>query len=179
MEDLGKRIMAVWQGHRAALSLPGLDTSDGLDRAGAYCQPARMNRDEEHLRLLSIFHYVLSGLTALMACFPIIHLTFGLALVLAPKFFTDDKGGAPPAFLGWFLVIFAATFILLGWTLALMIFLNGRFLARRRHHTFCLVMAGVECIFIPFGTVLGVFTILVLERISVRQLFGILPRQTG
>jgi hypothetical protein len=32
-------------------------------------------------------------------------------------------------------------------------------------------MACVECIFIPFGTVLGAFTILVLMRPSVKEMF--------
>jgi hypothetical protein len=33
-------------------------------------------------------------------------------------------------------------------------------------------MAGVECLFMPVGTVLGVFTIIVLVRDSVKELFG-------
>jgi hypothetical protein len=33
-------------------------------------------------------------------------------------------------------------------------------------------MAGINCIFIPIGTVLGVFTIIVLTRDSVKELFG-------
>ena len=33
-------------------------------------------------------------------------------------------------------------------------------------------MAGLECIFMPFGTVLGVFTIIVLMRDTVKELFG-------
>jgi hypothetical protein len=43
---------------------------------------------------------------------------------------------------------------------------------RRKHFTFCLIMAAVECIFMPFGTVLGTFTILVINRPSVRELFS-------
>jgi hypothetical protein len=131
-----------------------------------------MNQDEEHLRLLSIFHYVVSGLTALFACIPIIHLTLGLILILSPKSFTDNHSEGPLAFVGWLFVILGATIILTGWTLAVMIFLTGRFLAKRKHYTFCTVMGGVECIFMPFGTVLGIFTIMVLGRSSVRQLFG-------
>ena len=34
-----------------------------------------MNQDEEHLRLLSIFHYVCAGLSAFFACIPLIHVT--------------------------------------------------------------------------------------------------------
>jgi hypothetical protein len=33
-------------------------------------------------------------------------------------------------------------------------------------------MAAVECLFIPFGTVLGVFTILVLQRPTVKAMFS-------
>ena len=36
---------------------------------------------------------------------------------------------------------------------------------------YCLVMAGVESLFFPLGTVLGVFTIIVLFRKSVKEMF--------
>lgn len=48
---------------------------------------------------------------------------------------------------------------------------HTRFLSRRRHHVFCLVIAGIECLVMPFGTVLGVFTIIVLTKESVREMF--------
>jgi len=132
-----------------------------------------MKQDEEHLRLLSIFHYVVAGLAALFALFPIFHLIFGIFMILAPQKFGGHGQEQPPlALMGWFFVIFASMFITLGWTVAALILTTGRFLARRRHYTFCLVMAGMECLFMPFGTVLGVFTILVLVRESVKQLFG-------
>jgi hypothetical protein len=34
-------------------------------------------------------------------------------------------------------------------------------------------MAAISCIFMPFGTVLGVFTIIVLLRPSVKELFAV------
>ena len=37
--------------------------------------------DLQHLRLLSIFYYVLSGLAALCALFPVIHLVIGILVV--------------------------------------------------------------------------------------------------
>jgi hypothetical protein len=51
-------------------------------------------------------------------------------------------------------------------------YLAGRFLARRRHHTFCMVIAAVACTFMPLGTVLGVFSLIVLSRESVRESFA-------
>jgi len=129
-----------------------------------------MTKDEDHLRLLSIFHYVVGGLAALFALFPIFHLVLGLFFVFAPGKM-GAKGEAPPAFIGWMFVIFSAAFILVGWAFAALVLTTGRFLAKRKYYMFCLVMAGVECVFMPFGTVLGVFTIIVLIRDPVKQLF--------
>ncbi len=131
-----------------------------------------MTQDEEHLKLLSIFHYVVGGMGGFIALFPIIHLVVGLFLVLAPDKFAG-KGTPPPAFIGWGFVIIGALFITVGWIFAALVLTAGRFLARRKHYLFCLVMAGVECILMPFGTVLGVFTIIVLLRESVKQMFAV------
>ena len=129
-----------------------------------------MNQDEEHLRLLSIFHYVCAGLAALLACFPILHLVLGLLLLFNPKTF-GPTNNPPPAFLGLFFVIFACIFILLGWAFAICLAYAGRCLGRRKKYTYCLVMAGVACMFMPFGTILGIFTIIVLMRPTVKTMF--------
>ncbi len=101
-------------------------------------------KQEEQLRLLSIFHYVVAGLSALLACIPIIHLVLGLFLVFAPETFHNKGDNPPPAFPGWFFVTFAAMFILIGWTFAAFIFATGRFLVKRKHYSmFCLVMGGI------------------------------------
>src|SRR5215469_765870 len=120
-----------------------------------------MNQDEEHLRLLSIFHYVCAGIAALCACFPIFHLIVGLILVLKPESFGPAKD-QPPAALGLVFVIFASIVILLGWTFAALLAFAGRSLSQRKRYTFCLVMAAIACFNVPFGTVLGIFTIIVL-----------------
>ena len=130
--------------------------------------PASANPDAEHLRLLTVFHSVVAALTAFFACFPLIHLGMGVFMLMKPESF---KPNPPPPFLAWFFVIAAALAILAGWTLAGLFLLAGRNLARRRRYLFCQIVAGIGCIFMPFGTVLGVFTLLVLARPSVRELF--------
>ena len=129
-----------------------------------------MNQDEQQLHLLSIFHYVCAGMVALFACFPIIHLVIGLVMVFHPQAFGSAKE-QPPAFFGWAFVGIASVAILMGWTLAVLLAWAGRCLGRRVHYMFCLVVAGVSCLFMPVGTVLGVFTIIVLMRPSVKALF--------
>ena len=138
-----------------------------------------MNQDAEHLRLLSIFHYVVAGLTALFACLPVLHLVMGLFLIFVPDSMLHQNHAPHNAeidamvmrFMGGFLVTFATLFILAGWTLAYCLFRAGRCLVQHRRYTFCLVVAAISCMIMPFGTVLGVFTIIVLIRPSVKALF--------
>lgn len=125
-------------------------------------------QDEEHLRLLTIFHYVVAALTALFACIPCIHVGIGVFMLVRPEAF---KPRPPPEFVAWIFITIAGLIILAGWTLAVLFLLAGRNLSRRRRYLFCQVVAGIGCIFMPFGTVLGVFTLLVLARPSVRALF--------
>jgi len=132
-----------------------------------------MNQDEEHLRLLSIFHYIVGGITALCACFPLIHLVIGLALVFAPETPSSPEHSAgPDRLVGLFFTLFAVAFIILGWAFAIATAYAGRCLARREHYIFCLVVAAVNCLNTPIGTILGVFTIVVLMRPSVKEMFA-------
>jgi hypothetical protein len=127
--------------------------------------------DNEHLRLLSIFYYVKGGISALFACIPIIHVVLGLVFIIAPEVF-GHANNQPPAFLGFLLVMLGGFLILFGWTFAVLVLIAGRCIGQRKHYTFCFAMACIECLSVPFGTVLGVFTILVLNRQSVKELFG-------
>jgi predicted membrane channel-forming protein YqfA (hemolysin III family) len=132
--------------------------------------------DAQHLRLLSIFHYVLGGLTALLACFPLIHVGLGLAMLFSPEFFHAKPGEqAPPQAIGWFFTCIGGFMFLVGQAMAVCTVLAGRFIARRKRYWFIFVMAGIECAFFPFGTVLGVFTIITLSRETVKGLFGVTP----
>lgn len=128
------------------------------------------SEDEQHLDLLGIFHYVVGAIMGLFACFPIFHLIVGLA-IMTGNF--GPEGGMPgeTRFMGLFFVVFAGTFILIGWGTAICVLLAGSRLKKRTNYTFCLVVAAVECMFMPFGTVLGVFTIVVLSRPSVKAMF--------
>lgn len=139
-------------------------------------------QDADHLRLLSIFHYVVAGITALFSLFPLIHLVMGLAIVTGHLPMESEQGNDPfdPRLFGWFFVAFAGAFIAGGLTLAGFMAYAGRCLAQRRRHVLCMVVAGISCCFMPFGTVLGVFTLIVLVRPSVKAAFvGVPASLTG
>jgi hypothetical protein len=130
--------------------------------------------DAQHLGLLSIFHYVVGGLTALFACFPLIHLGIGLAMVFSQDFFHTKAGEQPPPqAIGWLFTCLGGFMFLVGQTMAVCTILAGRFIARRKRYWFIFVMACIECAFFPFGTVLGVFTIITLSRQTVKGLFSV------
>ena len=64
-----------------------------------------------------------------------------------------------------------ATFIVVAWTVVILLLVAAARLRRRTSRTFCMVVAGISCLFMPIGTVLGVFTIIVLARPTVKALF--------
>ena len=134
-----------------------------------------VDRDEEHLNLLSILHYVLAGITALFSCFPIIHVGLGVLFLVAPQ--SAGKGSPPPPAIGWVFIIIGGTIILFGWTLAALVAFAGRSLGLRRRYLLCFVVACLMLMSFPFGTALGIFTIMVLIRPSVKVLFAETKRE--
>src|SRR6266404_113090 len=119
-----------------------------------------MNEDNERVRLLAIFHYVVAGFAALLSFFPLLYSIVGGFLLYAAHHPGPGNQEPPPAFLGWI------------FTMAICILIAGGCLSRRKAFSSVLVVACVECFFIPFGTILGVFTIVALSRESVRALFS-------
>jgi hypothetical protein len=86
----------------------------------------------------------------------------------------QPAGPPPPSpeVFGWIFVIFGTIGLLLGWTSGILTILSGRGLAKQRSRTLSLVMAGVNCLSVPIGTTLGVFTFVVLFRPSVQALYA-------
>ena len=129
------------------------------------------NEDIKNMELLSPFHYIVGGTTALFSCIPFIHVFIGLAMI-SGKFFKDGKGSGPPALFGWMFVIMGAVFIVLGWSMTVCMIVAGKKLKRYKNRVFCMVVAGMECMLMPFGTILGVFTLIVLNKNSIKELFA-------
>ncbi len=126
-----------------------------------------MNEEAKQLDLLAVFHFIVGGFTALFACFPLIHVTLG-ALMMSGRMDGPEAAGR---LVGLIIVVMGSFFVLAGWTLAAAILVAGRRLQRRRSWTYCLVVASLECLLMPFGTLLGVFTIIVLMKDAAKALF--------
>lgn len=126
-------------------------------------------QDREHLRILSILYYVFGGLLAFGGLFPLIYVVMGAVFVSGGV--PSGPGGGPPAFVGWILILFGGGISLFAWALAACCLFTGYNLSHTKRYIFCFVVACFCCIQMPLGTILGVFTIIVLARPSVKDLF--------
>jgi hypothetical protein len=126
-------------------------------------------KDADHLRLLVVFHCILAGLAVLGIGFLVMHF-----LIMENVFSNPDLWRKSPATPGRILDVLQALYFAGGLLLmasAALNLLSASFLRQRRRQTFSLVVAGLNCLQIPLGTALGVFTILVLTRDPVRQAY--------
>jgi hypothetical protein len=134
-----------------------------------------MNQDQEHLRLLSVFHYVMAGFAGLFSLFALIYVGLG-ALMLSGKMPSATPPTATSAHGdlvgGWIFLSMGAVFFVFALVGVTLNFLAGRSLARRERRTLCSVVAVLNCFHMPLGTLLGVFTLIVLARPSVQALFS-------
>ena len=130
------------------------------------------DRDAEHLRLLALFHFIKGGLDLLVVGMAIIQFTFMSAMFTRMKYSPGFKKDPPPEFFFDFFIGIILFFGLVHLVSAVLNVMVGFFLEKRRHRTLSLVVAGLNCLHMPIGTLLGVFTIIVLNRDSVRAKFA-------
>lgn len=121
--------------------------------------------DEEHLKLLAIGYWVWGGFMAVYA------LLLGGYFGLIGSFFAmlpQGDGEAPPAFMGWIFLCIGGFVLLIVGALSALEIATGFWIQRRRHRVATLVVAALICPSVPFGTLLGVSTFVVMSRPSVK-----------
>ncbi len=129
-----------------------------------------VDRDEEHLRLLKWAFYILAGMSAFFSLFSLIYI--GMGGIFASGVIPVDQGPPDVARTAGLVFLFVGIGLLtLGLSGTFLTYLVGRSLGERRRRVFCIVVAGLWCLSLPFGTAIGVATILVLNRPTVKALF--------
>ena len=145
----------------------GAESAPPMQSVG-YASATLVDRDAEHLKVLSICWYVVAGLNVLFGCFPLMYVVIGVMMIttgVRPS--TPDAAAA-----GVMFTIFGGVFAIAIWAGAVMAFLTGRGLANRKWLVLCYITAGFACLSVPIGTTLGVFTFIVLVRPTVRSQFS-------
>ncbi|HEY3256544.1 MAG TPA: hypothetical protein VGJ91_21440 [Polyangiaceae bacterium] len=124
--------------------------------------------DEKQLRILGRLHYVAAALASVIPLIGAAYAAFGVAILLG-KF-----PGAPPMkgeSLGWLPVGMGTFFFSFGICAVVLNLLSARSLRDRKNHTLCVLTAAMNCMHLPLGTLLGVFTLMVLCRPAVNAAF--------
>jgi len=123
------------------------------------------------LELAGIFHYVLAALIFIGALPALIMMGIGSIAVMG--ILSDGPQDAEIGLFAVSLLFFGAPLVYMGlfWTLAALVLMAGRRIGQRTNLGFCQVIAGLECLFVPFGTILGVLTLILLTRDDVQREF--------
>ena len=167
-------IEAAFKGEAALVEtqLPTPSAAQAAPAAAPALPSVDPTRAAPDLQPLPALHYALAVVAFLLGCFPILHVVVGLVLFLgpAPEAKAEEQQLAGSLFVGIGLV-----FVVMAWVAAAATAATGRFISQRRRYTFCLVVSAVNCMFFPFGTALGVYTLIVLNREYVKAEFSRSP----
>lgn len=126
---------------------------------------------KHQLSTLSVLHYVYGVLVCMVG--------LGLlVLVFAGSFLNSDwlaqqGGDAPPYWLGSFLRTLGWGLFVLVEAHGIMNLISASMIGKRTGRTFSQVTAALNCLNIPFGIALGIFTFVVLGDKEVRVAYGL------
>jgi len=129
--------------------------------------------NDEHLRLLALFHYISGGImlsfSVMFASMMMLMAIMFSSMPLHPTSgnSTPHPSDAPPTIV----FVFFGMFLLVGAVLGIVEIASGRCMSQRRKRPFSLIVAVPRILMFPYGTILSIFTLLVLERKSVKELY--------
>jgi hypothetical protein len=137
-------------------------------------------QDADQLRILSTLKLVY-GILILVGSFFVL-LYFGFFGFMMSSMETtsraSNRGVAPPPDLafhafGSIFLMFALFAMVIMWVLGWLAIYSGKCIRERRNWTLVMVSACLNCIHMPLGTALGVYTIIVINKPSVKATFDV------
>lgn len=123
------------------------------------------------LDLIAIFHYVLAALIYLKGVFSFLFI--GIGTLAVAGILSDKPDDMHIGLLAVILIFYVGPvlFLCLMWTLATLVLIAGKRISKRTNLMYCQVVAGLECLCVPFGTILGVFSLMKLTKPEVKEAF--------
>ncbi|MGV3613794.1 MAG: hypothetical protein ACO1SV_00545 [Fimbriimonas sp.] len=133
--------------------------------------PLLTPRDDEHLRMLALGHRVHGTLVCLCSSVFLFHVGVGIAMLVNPQ--GMGLKGNEPIFAPYLFMVAGTVAVSLGWTLGVLNWMAAKRIEQRRAPTFLLVVSVLDIVFSqPLGTLLGVFSLIVMARPQVKAAFG-------
>ena len=148
----------------------------------------------ERLRLLALGFYIKGAVGAAVVSFFLIHFFMLLgfsfmpesawnpppkpattheSLSVTPSPSPRPVNQAPPVIMFRVFAAVIGGIVLLGWTFGALTIYAGCCVQKRTHRLFILVMAGLNCVLIPWGTLLGIATFYVMQSPAGIREFGV------
>jgi hypothetical protein len=123
----------------------------------------------EDLQILSYFHFALAALIAMTALLPALFLAIGEALTrpAADELVRTEGARATSTMM----LVLVAVFLAVGFALAALVGAGARELHRRGNWKLAVRASALQCLFIPFGTLLGSITLMRLKDPAVHATF--------
>ena len=132
-----------------------------------------MDQDKKHLKRLSQIQILYGILNLFVSYF-----YYQEIFVLIDGYRKDLEKNNPEVQVA-LLIGFGFILFLIGIAILFCIILAGQSLALYENYTLCLVVAIAECLIVPIGTIIGVYTIIILRRDSVKKLFAMPKEESG
>ena len=131
--------------------------------------------DEEHLRLLVIFHRIYGILVLVLsllgiAYFFLLNFLFNFSRGYS-RFTIQNNFQGPPAEVLNIILIVMMVAIMIGLAIGICNLLSAQYIKNRKFRIFSIVVACIDCLSLPLGTILGVMTLIVLSRHSVIEYY--------
>lgn len=124
-----------------------------------------METTQNNLDTFRILFIIKGILTLCFALIPIFYILLG-SFIFSQK---GDENGAQIA--GTIMVVVGIFIFLFLIALGIITIMAGNYLGRKTHYTFIFVVAIINCFTGILGIVLGIFTLIELNKPHVRQLF--------
>lgn len=121
---------------------------------------------KQHLPTLSVLHYVYGALVCLGGFAALMFL--GLGTLLSSDLVMQNAEEAPPEWLGGFFAAFGIGLFVILELWGIFIILSGYWISKLRNRTGSIVVAALCLPSFPFGTALGIFTLVVLLNEEVK-----------
>jgi hypothetical protein len=127
--------------------------------------------NSQSLDLLSIFHYVLAAIIYVKGAMALI--LMGIGTIAVSAILADRPPDAAVALVAVGMIFFVMPILILAisWTMATLVLIAGRRIAKRTGLRYCQIIGGLECICVPLGTILGIFTLIHLTKPDVKDAF--------
>lgn len=133
----------------------------------------QIRQDKEQLNLLGILWKVYSGLALLGVCFGGFYIFIGATMgaAVSPSS-SSNVSTSDPQMLTAIFSVFGLAICAIAATVSVVAWIVSTKLVSRTSYGLCFAVACVICLNMPLGTALGIFTIVVLNRPSVKATFS-------